>query len=137
MSAYEVCDAVLERIASDCYDVIILNFANCDMVGHTGVMSATIAAVEAVDTCVGKIVAAVRQKGGVTVITSDHGNSDKMLDNDGKTPFTAHTTNTVPFIVDGIDQKVKNGGLSDIAPTLLDIMGLEKPDEMTGNSLLI
>jgi 2,3-bisphosphoglycerate-independent phosphoglycerate mutase len=137
MSAYEVCDTVLERIASDQYDVIILNFANCDMVGHTGVMSAAIAAVEVVDTCVGKIVAAVRQKGGVTVITSDHGNSDKMVDDDGEVPFTAHTTNDVPFIVDGVDRKVRDGGLSDIAPTLLDILGIEKPAEMTGNSLLI
>lgn len=137
MSAFEVCDAVLERIASDRYDVIILNFANCDMVGHTGILSAAVAAVEAVDACVGKIVAAVRAKGGVTVITADHGNSDKMVDDDGKTPFTAHTTNRVPFLVDGMGGRVKDGGLSDIAPTLLDIMELPKPPEMTGESLFI
>ncbi len=138
MSAYEVTDKLLEAIGTDKYDVIILNYANCDMVGHTGVFEAAVAAVEAVDTCVGKICDAVSAKGGVMLITADHGNADKMYEPDGS-PFTAHTTNPVPFVVVGHDCKLKeNGGkLCDIAPTMLDIMGIEQPAQMTGESLLV
>ncbi len=137
MSAYEVTDKLLEAIASDKYDAIILNFANCDMVGHTGVFDAAVKAVEAVDTCVGKVVDAISAKGGVTLITADHGNADKMYEDDGS-PFTAHTTNPVPFIVVGYPcTLVENGGkLCDIAPTMLKIMDLEQPAQMTGKSLI-
>ncbi|MBR2878019.1 MAG: 2,3-bisphosphoglycerate-independent phosphoglycerate mutase [Clostridia bacterium] len=136
MSAYEVTDEVLKRIASDKYDVIILNFANCDMVGHTGVMEAAVKAVEAVDSCVGKVVNAINEKGGITLITADHGNADCMIDTDGG-PFTAHTTNKVPFIVIGKDCKLTSGKLADIAPTMLDILGIEIPEEITGKSLIV
>lgn len=137
MSAYEVCDEVVKRINSDKYDVIILNYANCDMVGHTGVFDAAVAAVEAVDTCLGKTVDAILAKDGVALITADHGNADKMYEPDGS-PFTAHTTNRVPFAVCGKDVKLREGGkLADIAPTMLEILGLEKPDEMDGNSIII
>ncbi len=136
MSAYEVTEKLLEAIDTDKYDVIILNYANCDMVGHTGVFEAAVAAVEAVDTCVGKICDAVSAKGGVMLITADHGNADKMYEPDGS-PFTAHTTNPVPFVVVGHDCELKEGGkLCDIAPTMLDIMGLEQPAQMTGESLI-
>ncbi len=136
MSAYEVCDEVVSRINSDKYDVIILNYANCDMVGHTGVFDAAKAAVEAVDTCIGRTVDAILAKGGVALITADHGNADKMYEPDGS-PFTAHTTNPVPFVVCGIDAKLREGGrLADIAPTMLEILGLPKPEEMDGESLL-
>ncbi len=138
MSAYIVTDTLLEKIEADMYDAIVLNYANCDMVGHTGVFEAAVAAVEAVDTCVGKICDAVSAKGGVMLITADHGNADKMYEPDGS-PFTAHTTNPVPFVVVGYDCKLKeNGGkLCDIAPTMLDIMGIEQPAQMTGESLLV
>ncbi len=136
MSAYEVTDKLLAAIDSDKYDAIILNYANCDMVGHTGVFGAAVKAVEAVDTCVGKIVDAVAAKGGVTLITADHGNADKMYEADGS-PFTAHTTNPVPFIVVGYPCELREGGrLCDIAPTMLKIMGLEQPKEMTGVSII-
>ncbi len=136
MSAYEVTDKVLECIAGDKYDVIILNFANCDMVGHTGVFEAAVAAVEAVDKCVKKVVDAVTAKGGVVLMTADHGNADKMLDEDGK-PFTAHTTNPVAFSVIGKDCKLRSGGrLADIAPTMLDLLGLPVPPQMKGESLI-
>lgn len=136
MSAYEVCDEVVSRINSDKYDVIILNYANCDMVGHTGVFDAAKAAVEAVDTCIGRTVDAILAKGGVALITADHGNADKMYEPDGS-PFTAHTTNPVPFVVCGMDAKLRKGGrLADIAPTMLEILGLPKPEEMDGESLL-
>lgn len=136
MSAYEVCDEVVSRINSDKYDVIILNYANCDMVGHTGVFDAAKAAVEAVDTCVGKTVDAILAKGGVALITADHGNADQMYEPDGS-PFTAHTTNKVPFVVCGADVKLREGGkLADIAPTMLQLMGLEQPKEMDGVSLI-
>ena len=136
MSAYEVTDKLLAAIDSDKYDAIILNYANCDMVGHTGVFDAAVKAVEAVDTCVGKIVDAVAAKGGVTLITADHGNADKMYEADGS-PFTAHTTNPVPFIVVGYPCELREGGrLCDIAPTMLKIMGLEQPKEMTGVSII-
>ena len=136
MSAYEVTDKLLAAIDSDKYDAIILNYANCDMVGHTGVFDAAVKAVEAVDTCVGKIVDAVAAKGGVTLITADHGNADKMYEADGS-PFTAHTTNPVPFIVVGYPCELREGGrLCDIAPTMLKIMGLAQPKEMTGVSII-
>lgn len=139
MSAYEVTEKALEEIASDRFDVIILNFANCDMVGHTGVLPAAIAAVKTVDECMGKIVDAVIAKGGTALITADHGNADHMIASDGS-PFTAHTTNPVPLIVAGDAYRgrtLREGGrLADIAPTLLDVMGLPVPEEMTGVSLL-
>lgn len=136
MSAYEVTDKVVEAIKSDKYDAIILNFANCDMVGHTGVFEAAKAAVEAVDTCVGKVEAAVSEMGGVMLITADHGNADKMLEEDG-TAFTAHTTNPVPFVVVGYPCELREGGkLCDIAPTMLKIMNLEQPEEMDGESII-
>ncbi len=135
MSAYEVRDEMLKRIESDKYDVIILNFANCDMVGHTGVFGAAVKAVEAVDECLGDVVDAINKKGGIALITADHGNADCMLDTDGGA-FTAHTTNPVPLILTGLNKNLKPGRLADIAPTLLDIMGIEKPAEMTGESLL-
>ncbi len=136
MSAYEVCDNCVERILSGKYDVIILNFANCDMVGHTGVYEAARLAVETVDTCVAKVVEATTQMGGVSLITADHGNAERMLQDDGVKPYTAHTTNLVPFCIVGADVKLKDGRLADIAPTMLDLMGLEKPAEMDGVSLI-
>ena len=136
MSAYPVCEAVREKIRSGTYDVIILNYANCDMVGHTGIFDAAKSAVEAVDACVGKTVEATLEMGGSVIITADHGNADKMYEQDGS-PFTAHTTNPVPFCVVGKDVKLKEGGrLADIAPTMLDILGLPQPAEMTGKSLI-
>ncbi|MBE6764695.1 MAG: 2,3-bisphosphoglycerate-independent phosphoglycerate mutase [Ruminococcaceae bacterium] len=136
MSAVEVTDEVLARIASDKYDVIILNFANCDMVGHTGVFSAAVEAVETVDTCVGKVADAVLAKGGAMIITADHGNADRMVDDDG-TPFTAHTTNPVPFCVAGYPCELREGGkLADIAPTMLRILGMAQPEEMDGVSII-
>lgn len=137
MSAYEVCDAACARILSGKYDVVILNYANCDMVGHTGVFDAAVKAVEAVDACVGRLVDAVNQMGGVTLITADHGNADKMYEDDGS-PFTAHTTNPVPLVVVGYDCKLQaqGGRLCDLSPTMLDIMGIDKPKEMSGISLI-
>jgi len=136
MSANEVCDKVCEAIESEKYDVVILNFANCDMVGHTGVMEAAIKAVETVDTCVGRVEDSTRKVGGVMLLTADHGNADRMLDIDG-TPFTAHTTNPVPFAVIGKDVKLREGGkLCDISPTIIKLLGLEQPKEMTGKSIV-
>ena len=135
MSAVEVTDAVVERIQSGIYDVIILNFANCDMVGHTGSIPAAIKAVETVDTCVGRVVEAMKEAGGITMITADHGNADQMLEPDGS-PFTAHTTNPVPFVIIGADVELEPGRLADITPTMLDLMGLGKPEEMAGVSLI-
>ena len=136
MSAYEVCDAVCEAIDSDKYDVIILNYANCDMVGHTGIFDAAVKAVEATDTCVGRMVEKILAKGGAALITADHGNVDKMMEPDGS-PFTAHTTNPVPLIAVGVEGQLSEGGvLADLAPTMLDIMGVPQPAEMTGKSLL-
>lgn len=136
MSAYPVCDAVCEQIESGKYDAVILNFANCDMVGHTGVFSAAVAAVEAVDTCVGRVADSVKKMGGVLFITADHGNADCMVGEDGN-PFTPHTTNPVPFCVVGYPCELRDGGrLADIAPSMLTVMGLEKPAEMDGESLI-
>ncbi|MBE7037839.1 MAG: 2,3-bisphosphoglycerate-independent phosphoglycerate mutase [Ruminococcaceae bacterium] len=137
MSAYEVCDKVVEAIKSGKYDSVILNFANCDMVGHTGVMEAAVAAVEAVDTCVGKVKDAVLEMGGVMLITADHGNAEQMIDPQDKSVFTAHTTNVVPLVLVGMDATLKEGRLADLTPTMLDIAGLEKPSEMTGESLIV
>ena len=137
MSAYEVTDKMVEAVRSGKYDTIILNFANCDMVGHTGVFEAAVSAVEAVDTCVGKVCAAVKEMEGIVLLTADHGNADKMLEDDGVSPFTAHTTNPVPFVVIGKDCELREGGrLADIAPTMLKLLGLEQPAEMTGESLI-
>lgn len=138
MSAYEVTDAVVDAIDSDKFDVIILNYANCDMVGHTGVFDAAVKAVEAVDECVGRMVKEILAKGGKAIITADHGNADRMFDPGTKAVFTAHTTNPVPMIVVGAgDIKVRDGRLCDLCPTMLDLMGLEKPAEMTGESLIV
>ena len=136
MSAPLVTEEMLKRIDSDEYDVMILNYANCDMVGHTGVFEAAVAAVEAVDEGVGKVVDAVLAKGGAVLITADHGNADRMYDVDGSA-FTAHTTNPVPFIVVGYECELREGGcLADIAPTMLEILNLEQPEEMTGVSMI-
>ena len=140
MSAPQVCDKLVEAIGSDKYDVIIINFANPDMVGHTGVESAAIAAVEAVDACVGRAVEAIKNVGGVMFICADHGNAEQLLDYETGAPFTAHTTNPVPFILVNADENLglrEGGCLADIAPTLIEIMGLEQPKEMTGKSLLV
>ena len=137
MSAAEVTEQVVDRIRSGEYDVIILNFTNCDMVGHTGVFKAAVKAVETVDTCVGEVVRATAEMGGISMITADHGNVEKMLDETGA-PHTAHTTNLVPFIVVGAASKLRSGGrLADIAPTMLDLMGMECPEEMDGKTLII
>ncbi|MBQ8953497.1 MAG: 2,3-bisphosphoglycerate-independent phosphoglycerate mutase [Clostridia bacterium] len=139
MSAYEVTDKVVEAIESEKYDVIILNYANCDMVGHTGVMAAAIKAVEAVDTCVGRVVDLLIAKGGKAIITADHGNADQMINYETGEPFTPHTTNPVPAIV--IDpschkHELRQGGmLCDLCPTMLKLMGMPQPKEMTGESL--
>ena len=140
MSAYEVTDEVVKRIEADKYDVIILNFANCDMVGHTGVIPAAVKAVEAVDTCVGRVLDALLAHGGCALVTADHGNADQMLEADGKSPFTAHTTNPVPLALVGRDDVkalAEGGVLADLAPTMLDLLGLEQPEEMTGHSLIV
>ena len=140
MSAFLVTDEAVKRIESGKYDVMILNFANCDMVGHTGFMDATVAAVHTVDSCVRLIVDAILDNGGQCIITADHGNAEYMWDKENNVPFTAHTTNPVPFILVNYDPEytIKEGGrLCDIVPTLLDVMGLEQPAEMTGESLLI
>ena len=136
MSAYPVCDAVVEQIKSGKYDAVILNFANCDMVGHTGIWEAAVSAVEAVDECVGKVVDAALSMDGAVIITADHGNADKMIGEDGN-PFTPHSTNPVPFCVVGYDCELKETGrLADIAPTMLTILGLPQPKEMTGESMI-
>ena len=137
MSAHEVADEAVKRIESGKYDVIILNFANCDMVGHTGIYEAARIAVETVDTCVQQVVDATSKMGGVSLITADHGNAERLLEDDGVTPFTAHTTNPVPFYIVGADVKLRNGRLADIAPTMLDLMGLKKPAEMDGETLIV
>ena len=140
MSAYEVCDKLTEAITSDKYDVIIINFANPDMVGHTGVEEAAIKAVEAVDECVGKAVEALKSVDGTMFICADHGNAEQLVDYETGAPFTAHTTNEVPFILVNYDPAytLREGGcLADIIPTLIEVMGKEQPVEMTGKSLLI
>ena len=136
MSAYKVCDKLVEAIKSDKYDLIVCNFANCDMVGHTGVMEAAVKAVETVDDCIGRIVAETEKHDDlVLLVTADHGNADCMFDANGKVN-TAHTTNPVPFVVCEEGITLENGRLADIAPTILQLMGLEQPAEMTGKSLI-
>ena len=139
MSAYEVTDKVIEAIKSEKYDSIILNYANPDMVGHTGSIDAAVKALETINDCVAKVVEAVKSVDGVLLITADHGNAEQMIDYKTGEPHTAHTTNPVPLAVVGLpgNKKVREGRLADLAPTMLDIMGLEKPDEMTGESLIV
>ena len=140
MSAYEVCDKLVEAIKSGKYDVIIINFANPDMVGHTGVQEAAIKAIEAVDECVGRTVEALKEVDGQMFLCADHGNAEQLIDEETGAPFTAHTTNPVPFILNNADPayKLREGGcLADIAPTLIELMGMEQPAEMTGKSLLV
>lgn len=139
MSAYLVTEELLAALDKNIYDVIILNFANPDMVGHTGVFSAAVKAMEVIDTVVGKIVRSVLLLDGIACITSDHGNLEKMKEDDGAGPCTAHTTNKVPFLLVGCQdlQGLRTGILADIAPTILDLLGLPKPKEMTGTSLII
>ena len=138
MSANEVCDKAVEAVLSEKYDVMVLNFANCDMVGHTGNIPATVKAVQTVDACVKRVVEAIQKIGGIAFITADHGNADMMLAKDGS-PFTAHTTNPVPFVIvdDKVDYKLEKGVLADIAPTILSAMGYEIPKEMQGKSLIV
>ena len=136
MSAYEVMEEAVRLILSGAYDVIILNFANCDMVGHTGIYEAACKAVTTVDECVAKVVEATSKMGGISLITADHGNAERMVDTDGE-PFTAHTTNPVPFYIVGANVRLRDGRLADIAPTMLDLMGLEKPAEMDGETLIV
>ena len=140
MSAPAVCEKLLSAIRSEKYDVIVINFANPDMVGHTGVISAAVKAIETVDECVGKTVQAVKDVDGVLFICADHGNAEQMIDYTTGQPHTAHTTNPVPFILVNYDPAytLKEGGcLADIVPTLINVMGMEQPVEMTGKSLLI
>jgi 2,3-bisphosphoglycerate-independent phosphoglycerate mutase len=136
MSAQKVTDKAVEAIQSGDFDVVIMNLANCDMVGHTGVMEAAVQAVETVDRCVGQVAEAVLRQGGILLVTADHGNADCMRAADG-TPHTAHTTNPVPLILVGAGSRdLKPGRLADIAPTMLSLMGLSQPAAMTGESLL-
>ena len=139
MSAFEVTDEMLARLDSGKYDVLILNYANCDMVGHTGILDAAVKAVEAVDTCLGRVVDKIVALGGAALITADHGNADKMLEKDG-TPFTAHTTNPVPLIIAGYTCRLLppgQGRLADLAPTMLELLGIAQPSDMAGKSLLL
>lgn len=138
MSAVEVTDRVVEAIEKVDYDLIVLNYANCDMVGHTGVFDAAVKAVETVDACLGRVLKALDQKGGVALITADHGNAEQMIDPQTKKVFTAHTTNPVKCILYGRDGVVlRDGRLADLAPTLLKLQGMEPPEEMTGESLIV
>ena len=136
MSAYEVTDKVVDAILSEKYDTIILNYANCDMVGHTAVFDAAVKAVETVDTCVGRVYDAIMKVGGTMVLTADHGNADMIWD-EHHNPFSAHTTNPVPFLITNENVELrKTGNLGDIAPTMLDLLGITKPVEMTGTSMI-
>lgn len=136
MSAYEVAQQAIQQLRSGTIDVMILNFANCDMVGHTGVFDAAVKAVEVVDECLGKIVGCIEELGGISLITADHGNADQLLEPDGK-PMTAHTTNPVWFIVKGWDGSLREGGrLCDIAPTMLELLEIIPPEEMSGQSIM-
>ena len=138
MSAYEVTEKVVEAINSKKYNCIILNYANPDMVGHTGNLSAAIKAIETVDECVGKVVNAINAQKANLLITADHGNAEQMIDYKTGEPHTAHTTNLVPLVLisEKENVKLKEGRLADLAPTILDLMGIEKPEEMTGESLI-
>jgi len=139
MSEPEVAERLASAIGRGDADVYIVNFANCDMVGHTGMFDAAVKAVEAVDAGVGAVVSAIRERGGVALITADHGNAESMVDPDGHTPFTAHTLDPVPLVVvaDGVTSLAAGGKLADVAPTLLDLIGIERPAEWTGRSLLL
>jgi 2,3-bisphosphoglycerate-independent phosphoglycerate mutase len=139
MSAFELTDAIVKAIESDEFDLFIINYANADMVGHTGVLEATLAAIETLDTCVGRVVASIRERGGAAIITADHGNAEQMIDPATGGPFTAHTTNPVPFImISEYRGRLREGGwLKDVAPTLLALLGIPKPVEMTGEDLRI
>ncbi|QSX08213.1 2,3-bisphosphoglycerate-independent phosphoglycerate mutase [Alkalibacter rhizosphaerae] len=138
MSAVEVTDRVVEAIQTQDYDLIVLNYANCDMVGHTGVFDAAVKAVETVDACLGRTLEALEKKGGVAIITADHGNAEQMIDPQTKKVFTAHTSNPVKCILFGKDDvQIRDGRLADLAPTILELQGLEKPQEMTGESLIV
>jgi 2,3-bisphosphoglycerate-independent phosphoglycerate mutase len=138
MSEPEVAERLVREIEDGSADVYVVNFANCDMVGHTGVLAAAIAAVEAADDGLGRVVEAIASKGGIALVTADHGNAEKMVDDDGVTPFTAHTSNDVPLIcaANGVRALRRGGKLADVAPTLLDLIGLPAPDEWTGTSLI-
>ena len=138
MSAYEVTEKAVKAILSKKYDSIILNFANPDMVGHTGSLEAAIKALEAIDECTKKIQDAINEVNGVLLVTADHGNCEQMIDYTTREPHTAHTTNPVPLAIVGLplNRKLKEGKLADLAPTMLTIMGLSIPDEMTGESLI-
>jgi len=135
MSAYPVTDEVVKAVSSGKFDIIILNYANLDMVGHTGIFEAAVKATEAVDTCVGKVFEAVSFAGGLLILTADHGNAEQMLDETGGI-HTAHTCDPVPFLFCDARVKIRDGILADIAPTLLEVLGIEKPKEMTGTSLI-
>jgi 2,3-bisphosphoglycerate-independent phosphoglycerate mutase len=136
MSADEVADRVVEQIGDD-YAFCVVNFANADMVGHTGVIPAVVQACETVDACLGRVVERVTELGGVCLVTADHGNAEKMLEADGVSPHTAHTTNPVPLVVTAADLSVRDGGeLADLAPTVLDLLGFDQPASMTGGSLV-
>ena len=140
MSAYEVCDKLVDAITGGKYDVIIVNFANPDMVGHTGIIEAAVKAVEAVDECVGRAVEAIKKVDGQMFICADHGNCEQLIDEKTGEPFTAHTTNPVPFLLVNYDPAytLRDGGcLADIVPTMIEMMGMEQPKEMTGKSLLV
>ena len=140
MSAYQVTDTVIERIRSGNYHLIILNFANPDMVGHTGILEAAVKAVETVDSCVSRVVEEILAQGGAVLLIADHGNAEKMIDLETGQPHTAHTTNPVPFVLilnDGKEHQLREGGnLADVAPTILDLMGIPEPMAMTGKSLI-
>ena len=136
MSCFEVTEKVLEAINSKKYDAIILNYANPDMVGHTGNIEACIKALEALDGCVARVIEAIERNGDYLIVTADHGNCEQMIDYETGEPHTAHTTNPVPLALVGRDAKLKEGRLADLAPTMLDLMGFEKPEEMTGESLI-
>ena len=138
MSAYEVTEKVIEAINSKKYNCIILNYANPDMVGHTGNLPAAIKAIETIDECVGKVVEAINAQKANLLITADHGNAEQMIDYKTGEPHTAHTTNLVPLVLVSEKEtvKLKEGKLADLAPTILDLMGIEKPEEMTGESLI-
>ena len=135
MSIYELTDTLIKELTENTYDVIILNFANCDMVGHTGVLEAAIKAVEAVDENLGKIYNKIKELNGTLIVTADHGNCELMIDEEGNI-ITSHTTNKVPFIVCDKNYQVKDGKLGDIAPTMLKIMNIEIPEQMTGMPLV-
>ena len=137
MSAYEVTEKVVEAINSNKYDSIILNYANPDMVGHTGNLEAAIKAIETIDECVQKVVDAVNKQNGIILMTADHGNAEQMIDYKTGEPHTAHTTNPVPLVLIGLEGvKLKEGKLADLSPTMLELLELPKPKEMTGESLI-